>query len=155
MLRWDGVFYKSFENEILININKGIIKKVRQIENYIDYSNRINRRYGDTISNVLFEKLKDLNWKKLDDCDCAESYIVTIDKNGRVGNVKMADYLTKQDIKDCWERSEYRFCINSIRKALRPLKFDLIKQSGLKVLEKVYIEIWYEESTGQIENWTK
>jgi hypothetical protein len=154
LLRWDGVFYKSFENEILISINKGIITKQRQIENYIDYPDRLNRRYGDTISNVLFERLKDLDWKKLDDCDCAESYIVTINKNGRVGKIKMTNYQTKQDIKDCWERSEYRFCINSIRRALKPLKFDLIKQNGIKVPENVFIEIWYEESTGQLENWT-
>jgi hypothetical protein len=154
LLRWDGVFYESFENEILISLNKGIVKKEGPIENYIDLPNRINRRFGDTISNVLFGKLKVLNWKKLDECDCAERYIVTINENGRISNIKMADYLTKQDIKDCWLRKEYRFCIHSIHKGLRPLKFDIIKRGGVKVSENVYIEIWYEKSTGELENWT-
>jgi len=38
---------------------------------------------------------------------------------------------------------------------LRPLKFDLIKQNGIKIPEQVNIEIWYEKSSGQLENWSR
>lgn len=154
LLRWDGVFHRTFEKEIVLSIKSGKVKKELQVDNYIDFPDRINRRYNDTISNVIYDKIKHLDWKTLDECDCALLYIITINKSGRVSDVQMADYPTKQAIRDSWERNEYRFCINSIRRSLKSLKFDLIKEGGVKVLEKIFIEIWYEETTGQLENWT-
>lgn len=157
LLRWDGVFYKTFENEILINIDNGVVKKVNKTQNYIDSPDRINRRYNDTISNVIYEKLRSLDWKKLNECECDDSYIVTINKNGKISDVNKSDCQTKNDWKDLdkEDRKNYNYCIKSIRRALRSLKFDIIKQNGVKVSEKVYIEIWYEESTGKLENWTR
>lgn len=157
LLRWDGVFYKSFENEILIKVDNGRIKKVKLISNYIDKPDRINRRYTDTVSNVLFEQLKskNLNWEQLDDCECADRYLVTINKNGKISKVQMADYQSKDSIDMYWEKKDYNLCIKSIYRAVKGLKFDIIKRKGVKVSEKVYLEIWYEEKTGQIENWTR
>lgn len=155
LLRWDGIFYRTFVKEIVLSIKRGIVKDETQVDNYIDLPDRINRRYNDTISNFIFDKIKNLDWKTLDECDCALTYIITIDKNGRVSEVQMADYLTKQVIREGWERNEYLFCINSIRRSIKSLRFDLIKKGGVKVPEKIYIEIWYEETTGQLENWTK
>jgi hypothetical protein len=157
ILRWDGVFYTSFEKEILIKVDKGEIKYIKPIDNYIDNPNRINRRYNDTISNVLFERIKSkkLNWKKLDDCLCAEKYLVTINKNGKVTKVEMADYQSKDTINKYWDRKDYNLCVKSIYKAVKGLDFDVIKRMGEKISEKVYLEIWYEDKTGQIENWTR
>lgn len=157
LLRWDGVFYKSFENEILIKVDNGRIKKVKLISNYIDKPDRINRRYTDTVSNVFFEQIKskNLNWEQLDDCECADRYLVTINKNGKISKVQMADYQSKDSIDMYWEKKDYNLCIKSIYRAVKGLKFDIIKRKGVKVSEKVYLEIWYEEKTGQIENWTR
>ena len=66
LLRWDGVFHKIFEKETLINIEDGSIKSTSDISNYIDEPDRINRRYKDTVSTVLFKaKLKKSSGKKL------------------------------------------------------------------------------------------
>ncbi|MDP2059303.1 MAG: hypothetical protein Q8J97_06165, partial [Flavobacteriaceae bacterium] len=50
LLRWDGVFHKTFENEILIKAQNGKIKSISKIKNYEDDPDRINRKYDDTIS---------------------------------------------------------------------------------------------------------
>jgi len=96
-----------------------------------------------------------LNWKKLDDCLCAEKYLVTINKNGKVTKVEMADYQSKDTINKYWDRKDYNLCVKSIYKAVKGLDFDVIKRMGEKISEKVYLEIWYEDKTGQIENWTR
>lgn len=157
LLRWDGVFYSSFEKEMLIKVDNGRIKKVKLIDNYIDKPDRIKRRYNDTISNVLFERIKskNLNWKKLDNCDCADRYFFTINKNGKISKVQMADYQSKDSIDKYWDRKDYNLCVKSIHRAVKGLKFDIIKRMGVKTSEKVYLEIWYEEKTEQIENWTR
>ena len=36
LLRWDGVFVRTFEEEILIQFEKGEIKNIVEIENYTD-----------------------------------------------------------------------------------------------------------------------
>jgi hypothetical protein len=157
LLRWDGIFYESFEKEILIKVDNGRVKKAKLINNYIDKPDRINRRYNDTISNVLFERIKskNLNWNKLDNCDCADRYLITINKNGKIRKVQMADYQSKDSIDKYWDKKDYNLCINSIYRAVKDLKFDIIKRMGVKISEKVYLEIWYEEKTERIENWTR
>jgi len=153
LLRWDGVFHKIFETEILIEVNSGIIKSVTDIKNYIDYPNRISRKYGDTISNIVFAELQKVKWKNIDKFDCSESYLITIGKNGKIDNVSMLGYQTKEEIKEAWDRNEYRYCIRTIKRSLRKLEFDIIKMNGKPIEETILIEIWIEED-GIIENWT-
>ena len=154
LLRWDGVFYKIYEQEILIDIDKGLIKNVRAVDNYIDAPTRIDRRYKDTISTVLFKSLKRIKWRHIDKCDCSEKYLVTINKNGVPSKVIMPDYQTKDEIKEFWELGEYNYCINRVLKGLKTLKFDIIKHKGKRISEDVLIELWFEEN-GDIENWTE
>lgn len=154
LLRWDGVFHKSFEKEISIEIKAGEITNISLIENYIDDPNRINRRYKDTISKVLFNELYKLNWNNKKDFDCSEKYIVTIGKNGEVSDVIMSEYQTKEEIKEFWDRNEYNYCLKAVRKGLRDLKFDILKMNGKPVEERYYVEIWIEED-GKLEEWTE
>ncbi|WP_109301208.1 hypothetical protein [Aquimarina sp. AU474] len=154
LLRWDGVFHKTFEKELSIDIKNGVITSVSEIENYIDDSNRINRKYRDTISKVLFNELYKLNWNNKKDFDCSEKYIITIGKNGEVSEVIMPEYQTKEEIKEFWNRNEYNYCLKAIRKGLRKLKFDILKMDGKPVEEKVYLEIWVEDD-GKLEEWTE
>jgi len=151
IIRWDGVFENIFHFETLISINKGRILKEENIENYIDTPNRINRKRNDRVSDILFEKIKNYKWTKLDKFDCSETYKIRINKHGEIDLVEMN--LTKEEIKDFYEKNEYKHCINSLKKSLKGLKFDIIKRKGKPIEEYVYIELWFEED-GTIENWT-
>lgn len=153
LLRWDGVFYKIFEKEILLQVEKGKIRSILNINNYEDKPSGINRRYRDTIANVFFKEVEKFKWKKLDKFDPSERYLVTIGKNGKVSNVSMAEYQLKDSIKKYWDRNEYKYCIRSVRKALKNLTFDIIKKEGRPIEEKFSFEIWLEEN-GKLKKWT-
>jgi hypothetical protein len=153
ILRWDGVFYTNYENKILITVKNGIIKKISSIENYIDYPNRINRRYNDNISTIMFQKLAEFDWKNKKNFDCSEKYIITIGKNGKVKKVTMPDYRTKEEIKEFWDGNEYNYCIKTVHKRLHKLKFDILKKNGKPIEENIYLEIWVDDN-GKLENWT-
>jgi hypothetical protein len=154
VIRFDGVFENIFLFETLISIDKGRIKYTKEIQNYIDSPNKINRRQKDKISRILFEKIQNYKWKKIENCDCSETYQIRINKNGRIDLVEWADW-TKEEMKDFdfSEKREYRYCIRSMKRALRGLKFDIIKRRGKPIEEFVYIEIWFEDD-GSIENWS-
>lgn len=154
LLRWDGVFRKTFEKEIAITLKKGKITSISDVENYIDNPNRINRKYKDTISKVLFNQLNKSNWNNKKDFDCSEEYIITIGKNGEISNVMMPNYQTKEKIQEFWEKGEYNYCIKAVEKRLKRLKFDILKINGKPVEEKIYIDIWIKED-GKLEEWTE
>lgn len=151
VLRWDGVFYKIFEKERIINISKGLVLKVEDVNNYIDDPNRIDRRDKNKVSDLLFKKLKTAKWKNSNDFDCSEKYLVTIDENGNVSKVSML--YSDGEIERYYEKDEYNFCIGKMFNALKTLKFDIIKDKGKPISEDIYIDIWIEDN-GRIENWT-
>ena len=91
--------------------------------------------------------------KYTDDCDCSEKYLITINEYGKVANVKTVKYKSVDEITDTDERKEYSYCINTILKALKSLKFDVIKDKGKPISEDVYLEIWVEDN-GKVENRT-
>jgi len=153
LLRWDGIFHKIFEQEILFRVKNGIVTNVKKIENYIDEQENINRRYRAPTSTILFEELKKMDWKKLDKHDCSEEYTIVIGKKGKVTGVSMTAY-KEDEIDEMWDRKEYNFCIKNILKGLKNLEFDIIKRKGKRISEKIYLELWYEEKTGNLENWT-
>ena len=128
VIRWDGVFEKIFLFETLIKIDKGIIKYAKEIQNYVSISNRIDRKERDSIITILFDKIKNRKWEKLNKFDCSETYIIRINKKGKIDLVEMR--LTKEEINDFFEKEEYQYCICSMKKALMGLKFDIIKRKG-------------------------
>ena len=67
-------------------------------------------------------------WKNKNDYDCGDKYLVTIDENGNVSNVRML--YTKEEVEEYFEKDEYTFCISKILNALKDLKFDIIKDKG-------------------------
>lgn len=154
LLRWDGVFYKIFETEKVLNIENGSVSKVEDVSNYVNVPRAIDRRDKDEVSGILFKRLKKEKWKKADDCDCSEKYMVTIDENGYVAKIRMLEYDTEEKIEKDWERKDYDYCIGTMYNALRKMRFDIIKDKGKPISEDIYIEIWTKDN-GRIENWTR
>jgi hypothetical protein len=153
LLRWDGVFHNSFEEEIQLKIRKGKIRKKNKVLNYIDDPNRINRRKDDTLSNIIFKELNKVNWNNKKEFDCSEAYIITIGKNGKVKDVIMKDYQDKSTIDKYWDKDEYKYCIKNVFDCLKKLKFDILKKDNKLIEEKIYIEFWILDD-GTLENWT-
>jgi len=151
LMRWDGVFVRTFENEKSFLIKKGRIKDVFNAQNYIDLPNGINRRFDDNISDEIFKELGKIKWKNLHEYDCSENYEFTIGKNGKIREVQMAQYKSKEEIKEFWDRKEYNYCMKTIKNAVRNMQFDLIKSSGKNIEETVWLEIWVNED-GSTEN---
>jgi hypothetical protein len=149
MLRWDRLFERTFLFETVLTIENGTVIKISNEENYTDIENGIERLERDSINKILFERVKNYPWKKLDKIDCSEKYIITINEDGKVGNVRMA--LSDKLIKVYFTKREYNHCITSIKKALSSLQFDIIKRKGIPIKEDIILEIWIEEN-GTIEN---
>lgn len=154
VLRWDGVFYTIYEKETVISIVFGKVINMENIENYVDNPKAIDRKNKDKISDILFKKIKKAKWINIDSIDCSEKYLVTIGKDGKVSKVTMLGYQSADSIDKYWKRDEYNYCINTIFSALKKLEFDIIKDKGKPISEDIYIEIWFDEKKGKIENWT-
>ena len=86
LLRFDGVFHKSFEKENLIKIRAGIVVRTKLVENYIDLPKGLDRKNKDRkeIKNLIFERLKSLDWKRLDDVFCDGRLLFIINKKGKI-----------------------------------------------------------------------
>jgi hypothetical protein len=153
VLRWDGVFYTIFERQTVVKISDGKILKVEDVENYEKVLKAIDRKDKSKISDILFKQLKKVSWKNIDKFDCSNKYLVTIGKDGKVSKVTMPAYPTQDSIDKYWDKDEYSYCINNVFKALRKLKFDIIKDKGKPISEDIYFEIWFD-SRRKIENWT-
>jgi hypothetical protein len=151
IIRWDGVFYKIFEKEKVIYISKGHVTKTMEIDNYIDDPKRIDRRDKYKISDVLFKEIKKEKWKNKMDYDCGNGYWITINEKGIVTKVAIRFY---EDGDTPIEDNEENYCVNKVYNALKDLKFDVIKDKGMPIMEEIFIEIWQEDN-GRIKNWTR
>jgi hypothetical protein len=154
VLRWDGVFYTIYEKETVISIAFGKILKTENVNNYVDNPKAIDRKDKNKISDILFKKIKKAKWINIDSIDCSEKYLVTIGKDGKVSKVTMLEYQSPDSIDKYWEKNEYNYCVNTIFNALKKLEFDIIKDKGKPISEDIYIEIWFDEKKGKIENRT-
>jgi hypothetical protein len=142
IIRWDVVFERIFLYETAIKIEDGKIIEISNEQNYVDLENGIDRMERDSISNIVFDHIKNYKWTKLDKFDCGEKYTVVIGKNGKITDVIMTDYQTEEKIEQYWDtKREYNFCVKSVKKALSELQFDILKRKGKPTEEKVFIEI--------------
>lgn len=152
VLRWDGVFYKIFEQEKVIRVSAGKITKLKSVENYVDAPRRIDRRYKTRIAPLFFEKIKNARWLKKDSCDCSETYLVTINGKGKISAARM-DY-TPEEKAEFFVRKDYDYCISNLLWSLRKMRFDIIRDKGKPKSEVIKIEIFIN-SDGEIEDWTR
>lgn len=153
LLRWDGVFQKTFEQEEKLEFSKGALVSSTEIQNYIDLELGEGRRYEELISEKLFHEILKINWKDVSKFDCSEKYTIKIGESGLIEDVTMTDYRTKELISEFWDRKEYNYCLRTMKKGLKRIKFDIVKNNGVPIEELVILELWFEEN-GVIENWT-
>lgn len=66
----------------------------------------------------------------------------------------MLEYQSQDTIYKYWEKNEYAYCINTIFSSLKKLQFDILKDKGKPISKDIYIEIWFDDRKGKIENWT-
>ncbi|MEP7255963.1 MAG: hypothetical protein ABI666_09300 [Ferruginibacter sp.] len=149
VLRWDGVFYKIYEKETVVNISNGKVSNIEHVNNYEAVPNAKDRKDKSKVSDTFFEQLKKIKWKKINEF-CAEDYIVTIDKEGKVSKVTMRRYQNPDTIEKYWDRAEYDSCIHTIFNSLRKLRFDILKDKGKPISEDIYIGIWYDSKKRKI-----
>lgn len=146
-IRWDGVFYRIFEYETLLDFQNGNLIKQQIAHNYQKIPKGINRIDKTKISDILFKQLKKQKWEN----DCSGKYLITIGKDGKISNVRIP--YSEKEIDEYFEKDEYNYCIQKIKSALSNLQFDIIKDKGEPIAEDIYLEIW-QEKNGSLENWT-
>ena len=129
LLRWDGVFHKTFINEILISIKNGVITETIEIENYVDDPKRLDRYdYYSPLFTIYKNVKKKLKWRDLPDDGRFwwEDFQVTIGKDGKISEVLNLE-----------EDAEPEYAL-AVKESLSDLSWDIIKKAG-KPIEQSYI----------------
>ena len=155
LLKWDGIFSRTYLKEELFKFENGELKSRSLIENYIKMPNGISRLEDNRklITDTIFSKIKKLDWKKLSDCECDDKYWVIINDKGKISNIAFVPYgenekETKQFAK------EHKKCIKKIKEQTKDLQFDIIKWNGKPYEQKIQFEIFYTVE-GKLENWSE
>lgn len=145
---WDGIFTTIYEKEELYSIRKGILVDKHIVNNYQKVKGGISRKKQE-MSKAVFNEIKKLNWKKLDDeFLCSDTYCLEIDSRGKVISVEKNDQGVELDESDI-------YCQNIIKKQLQKLQFDIILYHGYPFNDKFCIEVFYDDTTKKLENWSK
>lgn len=153
LLRWDGIFGRTYTKEEILKFKKGRLFKRKDIDNYIDIKKGISRIYNENITDTIFSEIQKLNWIELGEIFCDDEYFVFINKNGRIREVK---YETNDSrIREIFKHDkDERKCLRNIRRSLRNLRFDIIKWNGHSYAETLRVSLYYDEETKKLENFT-
>ena len=145
---WDGIFTTIYDKEELYTIRKGILVDRHIINNYQKVKGGISRKKKE-MSKAVFNEIKKLNWKKLDDeFLCDDTYCLEIDSRGKVINVEKNNYGIELDEDDI-------YCQKVIKNQLKNLQFDIILYHGRPFNDRFYIEVFYDSTTNKLENRSK
>lgn len=159
ILRWDGVFSRTYYKEEILSFKKGLLLKKKLFDNYIDLPNGISRDFSKElyradyklITDTIFSIIQTLDWKKWDDCECAQRYLIIINSKGKIRQIKLWSYLEEKENSD-YEK-DLKKCISKFKQLLKNLQFDIVKWNGKPYEEKVIFEIFYTVD-GKLENWS-
>lgn len=160
ILRWDGVFSRTYYKEEMLSFKKGLLSKSKLVDNYIALPNAIPRHfskekyYADSkhITDTIYSIIRKEDWKILSDCDCDNRYLIVINGKGRIREIKLISSLSKKE-NDEYEK-ELKKCISKFKHLLKNLQFDIVKWNGKPYKEKIVFEIFYTVE-GKLENWTR
>lgn len=157
LLRWDGVFSRTYYKEEILSFKKGSLSKKKLVNNYIDLPNGISRDFSKEkyhtdyklITDTIFSIIQKQDWKQLSDCDCDQRYLIIINAKGKIRQIKLFSYLDKKE-NDEYEK-DLKKCIPKFKHLLRNLQFDIVKWNGKPYEEKIVFEIFYTVD-GKLEN---
>lgn len=83
-------------------------------------------------------------------CDCSDTYVITIDEQGDVSKVRM--HYKPEEIAEYWEMEEFDYCCSTVLQAVRDMHFDILRDKGKPTAENIYVRIFIT-TKGEIENW--
>ena len=157
LLRWDGVFSRTYYKEEILSFKKGLLSKKKLVSNYIDLPNGISRDFSKEkyhtdyklITDTIFSIIQKQDWKKLSDCDCDQRYLIVINAKGKIRQVRLFSYLDEKE-NDDYEK-DLKKCITKFKHLLKNLQFDIVKWNGKPYEEKIIFEIFYTVD-GKLEN---
>lgn len=162
LLRWDGIFSRTHMSEDIYQFINGNLVNKEFVNNYIDLPNGINRindnPYEFTYTEIvdtIFHFIKQLDWttlSEINDCGCDDSYEITIDENGKIGDIELIPFhdTPEERLADIKDHEE---CIRQFKAKLNHLQFDIIKWNGRPYKEKIPFDIFYTVD-GELENCT-
>ena len=148
VLRWDGVFRRTYVDEEHLTFRHGRVASRRTIHNYIDLPNGIDRLTQDfyipniKIAEALFNCIVSVktDWIALEDRSddvLMGEYIVTIGANGKV--VSVTD-----------DTGHHSAITRLFKRRLRGLQFDIIKFNGKPYKERICVPIDLDEDKNQL-----
>ena len=158
LLRWDGVFSRTYYKEEIFSFKNGLLSKKELVDNYIDLPNGIPRHFSKEkyradnkhITDTIFSIIQKLDWKKLGDCGCDDRYLIIINEEGQIRQIRMLKSLDEKE-NDEYAKKHSK-CITTFLEALKELQFDIVKWNGKPYQEKILFKIFY--IGGRLENWT-
>jgi len=146
LIWWNYIFTVIYDKEELYTIRKGILVDKHIISNYQKVKGGISRDKKE-MSKAIFDEIKKLDWKKLDDeFLCSDKYCIEIDYRGKVINVEK-DYYGELDEYDI-------YCQKAINNQLKNLQFDIILCHGRPFNDSFCIEVYYDNNTNQLKKWS-
>ena len=122
VLKWDGIFSRTNFKEEVFEFSNGILTDRKTVYNYIDLDNGISRLNRKVITNTVFKEIRNLNWKKLSECDCDDKYWITIDESGKISDIELVPVFDTKAENDEYAE-ELKPCIVKFKDKLKELIF--------------------------------
>jgi len=139
LLTWDGVFRTTYTKEISLNFMKGKFKNSKEIVNYIDLPNGINRKYNDSLSSKIFRIISDVDWKSLNEFEWTnDKYLIIIGKKGKIKKIELENKKEFRLNVRIWG-NQYKKYQKTIYSKLKNLQFDIIRENGKNISQKIII----------------
>ena len=154
MLKWDGIFGRTFFKEDVFDFKNGVLINRKEIDNYIHVNNGISRLDSNKkfIIDSIFLLIKKLYWKNLSECNCDDKYLISVGGKGKIDNIELIPYTSNKDTA-LLEIKDHKKCIRKFKRQLKNLQFDIVTWNGRPYEEKYFLHVFYT-AEGELENWT-
>ncbi len=154
MLKWDGIFARTYFNEELFKFQNGLLMEQVAINNYVHIKNGISRidENRPNVIRKIFRQISKLNWTMLSECDCDDRYLITVDEQGKIGDITLIPYTDNTDTAQM-EVENNQICITEFKRILKKMQFDIVTWNGRPFRENYRLELFYSNKN-KLENWT-
>lgn len=135
LLSWDGVFYKTFIDEIIISIENGLLTESKEVKNYIDDPKKLNRYDYYTPLFTIYKQIKrKFIWRNLPDDGRFwwEDFSITIGKDGSI-----------KEVINLYDDSDPAYQ-QAIENAIKDLSWDIVKKSGEPIEQNYTLSLEFD-----------